>query len=229
MTRWLRWTLTALASIATVFAGIMARVWGDDIFGSFPFWWGLGPISLRAVAFWLVVAVPFVAAVWGLRATHREKQETQRRQRDEEEGHARAVALRVSHESDKLRLVSENQGTHLVRDIQIVADRGDAWRAPDREPLPELAPSGAPGVALTYPIAGGWFIAGVEQLSPGRGLAIASARLRENDFTQIRFLVSWHDHEGRLRKRMGVADLKSSVGEISLAPRPAAGVSQKAR
>ena len=57
MTKPVRLALKVLAAIASVFAGLMLRDWHDEILTSFPFYFGIGPISWRACAFWGVLFV----------------------------------------------------------------------------------------------------------------------------------------------------------------------------
>jgi hypothetical protein len=53
----------------------MWREWRDDIVGAFPFVLGHGPISVRAVAFWIVVSIPVISVAWQLYAAHEEATE----------------------------------------------------------------------------------------------------------------------------------------------------------
>ena len=162
-----------------------------------------------------------------VRSLHEEvqqaKRDEERREQAIESIHARALELRLSLSDDDkqtrhLCVWVVNRGTHIIRDVEINAIPDDKeWMEHTHGPLPSVRP-GAPGVEVTYPILGGWFLAKVNQLSPNRGLAIVESQLKEGDYTKIDFDVFWNDHEGKQRKGHAVVDA-AVEGDISLEPR----------
>jgi hypothetical protein len=221
MTHWLRTLLTIVAPIIGIFASLMLREWRDDILHAFPFVIAHGPISARALVFWALVAIPVVAAAWQWYSTQRGERDKRARREQVEMRHASAVSVSLTRGTGDVSLWSSNRSTHLIRGIQIVAIPDDEeWMEERDGPLPAVQPSHVSGVSLTYPIAGGWFYATMDQLNPGRGLQVLKATLRAVDFTRIDFDVAWLDHEGLQRKSHGTADVRVVEGEIALRPRP---------
>lgn len=133
--------------------------------------------------------------------------------------HATALALSVSRDAHEMRLWAFNRGTHVIRDIEVTAvPAAEDWFESTHGPLPKIA-LGSESSKLSYPILGGWFHATIPQLSPSRGCMIASGNLDPHDYTMMDFDVFWNDHEGRQRKGHGVADVRSTDGDVTLKPR----------
>jgi hypothetical protein len=134
--------------------------------------------------------------------------------------HARALRVEVKRHGTALHISALNQGTHVIRDIEINAIPDDEdWFEQSHGPLPKLIEGGGRGVEVVYPIAGGWFYATVAQLSPSRGCGVASFETTSADYTQIDFDVFWNDHTGKQRKAHKVADVNTLEGDLWLEPR----------
>jgi hypothetical protein len=215
MNIWLRWALGVMAPIVGIFAGVMTREWRDDIFNAFPFAWGSGPISWPAVAFWSLVSIPVLFAGWTFRSARIAETKSDELRLDVDGAHARALALTLSNTDEGTSLWVTNGGTHVLRDVEVIA-------IPDDErpqAMPPLVIGGA-SVSLTYPIVGGWFLANVPQLNPGKGVRLCVGTVGPEDLTRFDFDISWHDHTGMQRKSHAVADLRTVAHEIELTPRP---------
>jgi hypothetical protein len=153
------------------------------------------------------------------------KNERERRARRDaaavEDVHARALRLDVSRDGSLLRVSALNQGTHVIRDIEINAIPDDEdWYERTHGPLPRLVEGGGRGIDVTYPILGGWFHATVAQLSPNRGWTVATFEMKSTDYTVIDFDVFWNDHTGQQRKAHAVGDVRTLHGDLALKPRP---------
>lgn len=131
--------------------------------------------------------------------------------------HARALRLDLERHGTVLHISALNQGTHIIRDIEInaIPDAED-WFEQSHGPLPKLIASGGRGVEVVYPIVGGWFYATVTQLSPNRGCGVARFETTSANYTQIDFDVFWNDHTGRQRKAHKVADVNALEGDLGL-------------
>jgi hypothetical protein len=137
-----------------------------------------------------------------------------------EDVHARALRLDVSREGSVLQISATNQGTHVIRDIEINAIPDDEdWFERSHGPLPKLIEGGSRDVEVVCPIVGGWFYATARQLNPNRGWTIASFDLKSENYTRIDFDVFWNDHTGKQRKAHAVADVKALDGDLGLRPR----------
>jgi hypothetical protein len=216
MKSWLRWGLGVIAPIVGIFAGIATREWRDDILNAFPFFLGSGPISWRAVAFWTLVCIPVLFAGTTFYVTRQAELKSEHLRTSEDDAHARALALTLSNADDGTGLWIANRGTHVLNDLEVVAIPDDE-RPQDLPPL--TTGGGSTQVRLTYPILGGWFLANIEQLNPGKGLRICVSALSPEHFTRFEFDISWHDHTGKQRKSHAVADLRTVTHEIELQPR----------
>ena len=137
-----------------------------------------------------------------------------------EDLHARALRLDLARRGTVLDVSALNQGTHIIRDIEINAIPDDEdWFEQSHGPLPKLIESGARGVEIVYPIVGGWFSATVTQLNPMRGCGLASFEIAPAAFTRMDFDVFWNDHTGKQRKAHAVADVNTLQGDLGLKPR----------
>jgi hypothetical protein len=134
-----------------------------------------------------------------------------------------AVSLRVSHAEDGSRLWVENSGLHVVRDIEIAAiPEEEEWPPQPHGPLPRLHDDqSGPGVRLTAPITGGWFLARVDQLSPGRGVQVVHYDEDVDDYQRLDIDLWWNDHEGLQRKGHVSAHLRECDGSLEMTPRDA--------
>lgn len=143
--------------------------------------------------------------------------ETGRRTR---ELHARALDLSISHDGDSVSVWITNVGTHVIEDIEVNAiPADDDWFERTHGPLPRLTSPGHGAVEITYPIAGGWFYARVQRLSPNRGVALGTFSLRPTDYTEMDVDVFWNDHGGLQRKSHATCNVRGTTGSISLKPR----------
>jgi hypothetical protein len=133
--------------------------------------------------------------------------------------HAAALSLSIARDGKELRVSVINSGTHVIRDIEVNAiPADDDWFEHTHGPLPRLV-SGSAASTLVYPIVGGWFHAAIPQLSPNRGYTIASGHIDPSDYTMMDFDLFWNDHEGRQRKSHGLADVRTTAGDVALKPR----------
>jgi hypothetical protein len=152
------------------------------------------------------------------------KDQVHRDERQREEVHARALRLDISRDGSVLRISALNQGTHVIRDIEIKAIPDDEhWFERTHGPLPRLVDGGGRGIEVWYPIVGGWFHAAIEQLNPNRGWTFGTFELKSTDYTIIDFDVAWNDHMGQQRKAHAVADVSAVDESLDLKPRRSAG------
>jgi len=136
------------------------------------------------------------------------------------ERHSRALDITLAHEGTSATVWVSNVGTHVIRDVEINAiPADDDWFERTHGPLPRLTSSGHKSVELTYPILGGWFHARVDQLSPNRGVGLATLALTPKDYTQIDIDAFWNDHAGLQRKSHGMVDVRLTSGSVSMQPR----------
>lgn len=102
----------------------------------------------------------------------------------------------------------------MVQDVKVTI--GFAIDPPP-EPVPRILTSGSPDVTLTCS-ARHTFLATLMELNPGSGRSLFTARVKENDFSILRFTLTWNDHAGVQRKLAGIGDLRSKESRVSLAP-----------
>jgi hypothetical protein len=131
-----------------------------------------------------------------------------------------ALALSLSHTEEQGSVWATNQGLHIIEDIEINAIPDDEeWTARTYGDLPRVLADHGTGVDLTYPIPGGWFLARVSKLSPGKSIRIVQYRKSPEDFVLIDVDTRWIDHGGLLRRANQQINAHADDGSIKMTPR----------
>jgi hypothetical protein len=191
----MRYFIFALVIIAGAFALVSAVADANDVEAQWAVWVAIAAAALAFIAVLLKDVLQPMIDDLGRRRTR--------------QVHAQAVRVDLSPEdAGGIGVSVTNQGTHVVKNIEVLAmPVGGDWD-PMLQGPPFDAATHSPDTGVKFvPNPGGdvWFT--LEQMIPDRGYGLGHFRRVPNAPTELRFQVRWLDHEGRRRTAVGVGRL----------------------
>lgn len=174
-----------------------------------------GPLWLKLV-FAAIALVGAVVALVLLRERKAQREDTER-QRATETRTRSAVGLHLSRfQGLPPYLGLSNRARHVIRDSMVVAvPQDEGWTWETHGLLPSMY-EGAPGVVLDRQVTGGWFIAQIAQLDPGRSVEVVRFEDDPDDDKRLQLDVWWNDHEGLRRRAQVIANISGPDGRLDL-------------
>ena len=171
-----------------------------------------------------IVLVAVLGLVWKLWQDVVEPAKERAQAETTERVHATALEVALTNSDDGWVSVSVlNRGTHHIRNVELLAmpvgaELDEMLIGPRFRPGADIA-----GVEHTQ-ILGADLYCRIAELIPDRGYGIGTYLETPAAVTKVKFEARWIDHDGQLRKAVGLADLADVASQVfhtvPMIPRP---------